>query len=229
MLLSLGQMFWGSFVICYYVSWCYRTMWVSGGHQTPDVVELLLEFKFWWLDQHLIPYMWQLVLAYISVKGWVIDSNEYCFFDGSGNTLVLPAHSAKSFKRKVMTSGAGGGYGWVRGPSCVLWTFLQKFCLIPQYILHSPPCHTYICRSPHFSGGWCLCPYNVPGGPWWYCLLKVHINAMFPADVLATLTHSLNIGHHYVGIVVVEACVVPSVIGILVGSVGFLLFYACPI
>ena len=58
---------------------------------------------------------------------------------------------------------------------------------------------------------------------------KVHINAMFPADVLATLTHSLNIGHHYVGIVVVEACVVPSVIGILVGSVGFLLFYACPI
>ena len=53
---------------------------------------------------------------------------------------------------------------------------------------------------------------------------EVHFNAMFHADVPAALTHSLNIGHHYVGLVVVEDCVVPADIGILVGSVGFLLF-----
>ena len=40
------------------------------------------------------------------------------------------------------------GNGLVMEPSCVLWTSLQMFCLIPQCILHhSPPCHTWICRS----------------------------------------------------------------------------------
>ena len=53
-----------------------------------------------------------------------------------------------------------------------------------------------------------------------------HFSAMFPADVLAAPTHSLNIQHHHGGLV--EACVVPAVTGILVSSVGFLLFYACP-
>ena len=37
------------------------------GHQGPDVVGLLLEFKFWWLHKHFIPHIWQWALAYISV------------------------------------------------------------------------------------------------------------------------------------------------------------------
>ena len=53
--------------------------------------------------------------------------------------------------------------------------------------------------------------------------VKVHFNAIVPADVLAALNHSLTIGHHYVGLAVVEAHVVLVVIGIFVGSVGFLL------
>ena len=56
--------------------------------------------------------------------------------------------------------------------SCVLWTFLQIFCLIPQYTHpHSPPCHTCTCWSPHFSAGWCPYLWGVPGSPWWYCLI----------------------------------------------------------
>ena len=58
---------------------------------------------------------------------------------------------------------------------------------------------------------------------------KVDSNAMFPADGVAAVTHSCNIGHHYLGLDVAESCVVPAVIGILVGSVCFLLFYACPV
>ena len=57
----------------------------------------------------------------------------------------------------------------------------------------------------------------------------MHFNAMFPADVLAALSHSLNTGHHHVGLVIVEACVVPAVTGTLFGSVGFLLFDAYPV
>ena len=58
---------------------------------------------------------------------------------------------------------------------------------------------------------------------------EMHFNAMFPVDVLAALTHPLNIRHHHVGLVIVEAHVVPAVTRILVGSVGFLLFDACPV
>ena len=39
--------------------------------------------------------MWQLELANVPIEGWVIDSDEYCFFDVSGNTIVLPAHNTK--------------------------------------------------------------------------------------------------------------------------------------
>ena len=41
---------------------------------------------------------------------------------------------------------------------------------------------------------------------------KVHFNAMFPADVLATLTHFFHIRHHYACLVAIEACVVAAVI-----------------
>ena len=48
--------------------------------------------------------MWQLVLAYISVQGWVIDPYVNGVFDGSCNVLVLSAHNAKIVNRYVMTS-----------------------------------------------------------------------------------------------------------------------------
>ena len=30
-------------------------------------------FKFWDVKQNLIPYVWQMVFAYISIEGWIID------------------------------------------------------------------------------------------------------------------------------------------------------------
>ena len=48
---------------------------------------------------------------------------------------------------------------------------------------------------------------------------EVHFNAIFPADVLVALTHSLNIGYHYVRLVVVTACVVLGITRVLVGSI----------
>ena len=33
--------------------------------------------------QNLIPDMWQMVLAYVSIQGWIIDPNVESFFDGS--------------------------------------------------------------------------------------------------------------------------------------------------
>ena len=34
---------------------------------------VLLQIEFWGVKQNLIPYVWQMELAYISVKGWNID------------------------------------------------------------------------------------------------------------------------------------------------------------
>ena len=45
---------------------------VSPSH---DVIRLLFQFKFWWLDQHLIPDMWLWVFVNISIYGWVINSD----------------------------------------------------------------------------------------------------------------------------------------------------------
>ena len=46
---------------------------------------------------------------------------------------------------------------------------------------------------------------------------EMHFNDMFPADILAALTHSLNTWHHLIClVVVVEACIVPAVTGNLV-------------
>ena len=49
--------------------------------------------------------MWQLVLANISIKGWVIDSNQHSLSDCSGHALVIPAHNAEIVQGHFMTSG----------------------------------------------------------------------------------------------------------------------------
>ena len=59
----------------------------------------------------------------------------------------------------------------MRGLSYVLWTFLQMFSLKPQYTCpHSPPCHTCICRSLHFSVRWCLYLCSILEVLWWWWL-----------------------------------------------------------
>ena len=34
---------------------------------------VLFQFKFWGVEQNLIPYVRQMELAYIFIKGWIID------------------------------------------------------------------------------------------------------------------------------------------------------------
>ena len=39
--------------------------------------------------------MWQMVLANISIQGWIIDPDAESFFDGSHKVLVLSPHYAE--------------------------------------------------------------------------------------------------------------------------------------
>ena len=43
----------------------------------------LLQLKFWDVKQKFIPYVRQMVFAYVLIKGWIVDPYIYCFFDGS--------------------------------------------------------------------------------------------------------------------------------------------------
>ena len=49
--------------------------------------------------------MWQLVFANTSIQGWVIDSDQHGFSDGSGHALVIPVHYAEIVQRHFMTFG----------------------------------------------------------------------------------------------------------------------------
>ena len=42
--------------------------------------------------QNFVPDVWHIVLANISIKGRVVDSDVYCFFYGPGHMLSLPAY-----------------------------------------------------------------------------------------------------------------------------------------
>ena len=66
---------------------------------------LLLEPKLKWIHQYFISYVWQLVFAYISIKGWDINSEEHGFLDGSYLILIFSAHNAKIVIRNIITSG----------------------------------------------------------------------------------------------------------------------------
>ena len=65
--------------------------------------------------QNLIPDMWQMVLANISIQGWIIDPNVESFFDGSHEVLVLSPHYADVIYVNHMTRDAivviDGGWG----------------------------------------------------------------------------------------------------------------------
>ena len=62
---------------------------------------LLLESKLRQIHQYLMSYVWQFVFVYISIKGWVINSDENGFFDRLCQNLIFSACNAEV----VMTSG----------------------------------------------------------------------------------------------------------------------------
>ena len=49
--------------------------------------------------------MWQMVFAYVSIKGWIVDPYVEVFFDGSHEVLVFPPHNAKIIYSNRMTRG----------------------------------------------------------------------------------------------------------------------------
>ena len=47
--------------------------------------------------------MRQMVLAYVLVKGWIIDLDEHRFFNQPGEILLFPTHYTEVVQSDVMT------------------------------------------------------------------------------------------------------------------------------
>ena len=79
------------------------------------------------------------------------------------------------------------------------------FCLTPLYILHSLPYHTYIRKSLHFSVVMLSLSLRCTRS-FLDCIASfgIHFYAILPADVLAALTQSFHIGHHYIGFILLD-------------------------
>ena len=48
--------------------------------------------------------MWQMVFAYVSIQGWIIDPYVKCFIDCSDEVWVLPPHYAEIIYGDIVTS-----------------------------------------------------------------------------------------------------------------------------
>ena len=53
--------------------------------------------------QDLIPNVGQPEFAQVPVESWIIDADEHCLLDGTGNALCLPAHNGKTVHIDVMS------------------------------------------------------------------------------------------------------------------------------
>ena len=103
--------------------------------------------------QNLIPYVRQMVFAYILIQGWIVYPYEQCFFYPSAEVLVFPPHYAEFFHGNIMTSDVKvviGGEGALR---CSLNLSPNVLEDSPMYSSsHSTLSHLYLCMTPLFSG-----------------------------------------------------------------------------
>ena len=152
-------------------SWCCRTMWMSRGHHGPDVMGFYLNLSSGNLtntSSHMCGSWYLPIFLFRAGSFTLITIASLMVLAMLWSSLPTILKLSRDISWPVIL-----WWSWIGDEaSCVLWTSLQMFCLICQCILHhSPPCHTWSCRSLHSFAGWYLCLWGVPGGPWWFCLL----------------------------------------------------------
>ena len=47
--------------------------------------------------------MWQMVFAYVLIKGWIVDPDEHGFFYQPREILLLPAHYTEVVQGDIVT------------------------------------------------------------------------------------------------------------------------------
>ena len=161
-------------------------MWWKLCHQKPG---FYLAYYLNLSSDELIQYVWQLVFAYIFIKGWVINSEENGFFDRSCQTFIISALDAKIVSGIIMTSCVMIIIDWWWGFHILFISFLKCSAWLPSiFFLTVHSYHTGICMSSHFSARWYLYPWVLQKVLDSSSSPKVHLYSMFAADVFTALT-----------------------------------------
>ena len=85
------------------VGWCVVADVIASGRWKSHQVNLL-QFKFWGVNQKLIPNMWQMVFAHISVEGWIIDPYVQSLFYCPNLVQVLPPNNFEVIDGNTVTT-----------------------------------------------------------------------------------------------------------------------------
>ena len=84
-------------------AWCVVADVIASGRWKSHKVNLL-QCEFWGVNQNLIPNMWQMVFANISVEGWIIDPYVLCLFYCSYLVQVLPPNNFEIVDGNTVTT-----------------------------------------------------------------------------------------------------------------------------
>ena len=105
----------------------------------------LLQFEFWGVNQNLIPNMWQMVFAHISVEGWIIDPYVQSLFYCSYLVQVLPPNNFEIVDGNTVTTDVIVVIYGRGGFQMFLETFLPwaKLCHSTEKSLNHTVCGSY--------------------------------------------------------------------------------------
>ena len=144
--------------------------------------------------------MWQMVLANISIQGWIVDPNVQSLFNCSSEVLVLPYHNVEIFNTYVVTSGVKVvKYG--RWGLLVFLEPLTKSSWGLSYVFHISlhPATFVTVDDPTLLQHRILVLWGHQEVFDGYTSFKVDLNPIVAAFLLNTLTQSLVIWYCYVG------------------------------
>ena len=161
---------------------------------------ILLQFKFWDVKQNVIPYMWQMVFANISIQGWIVDPDVKGLFYRPLEVLFLPSHNVEIFNTYAVTSGVKmvkyGGRGLLvflepltKGSSGLSYIFLITLHPTTFVTVDEP---TFLHHRIYVLWG----HQEVFNG---YTSFEVDLYPIVTASLLYTFTQPLVIRYSYVG------------------------------
>ena len=160
----------------------------------------LFQFRFWDVKQNLIPYVRQLVFAYVLVEGWIVHPYVYCFFDSSDQVLVLSPHNAEVLNGGTLTSGVKMVIYWGRGLQVFSVPLSKSSWWLPYIfiITFHPVAFVSVDNATLLCDGIFVfrsCQKAFDG----ITSLAVYLNPMFSAYIFYALTQPFYIWDHHIG------------------------------
>ena len=164
----------------------------------------------------LIPNVRQLYIAYVPLKGWLIDPDVHGLLDAPGNVVYLPTHSGEIAHTNTMTRGVTmviDGGGTLR---CSLNLFPKVLTNSPMYSSSQPTWSHLNLQVPYYSEWSYLCLWGHKEAPNGVTSFKTYLDPNLTHTFLKLLLSPLVYGNNYVDVTVFVTIVVILVYAVVV-------------